>query len=123
MSKFKSSLIPLEVDVWNVIEEELKTGIKEILSVGFSYIAETKQTFVVIKHVDGSGPDIITPEGENLITKLCERFNIPTQNLNRLNFHLVPGEVPTFLVGLYPYVDDESTLDNTKSRMNPITID
>lgn len=120
---FKVSNIPLEVDVWNVIEEELKTGITRISSVNFSYAAESKQTVVVIKHVEDRTADVFTSDGEGLVMKLCKRFNIPIHNLNRLNFQLVPGEIPTFLVGLYPYVDDESTLDNTKSRMNPITID
>lgn len=125
---FRASQIPLEVDVWNVIEDELRTGLQDVLDLRFDYSADEGSGLVVIRHPGNSRIDtkriqLDKKEAENLIIQLSTRFNFHWTNLAGLSFALEPGEVPVFTSKFYPRVTDESTLDTTKSRMNPITID
>lgn len=125
MAVLSVNLIPLEIDVWNVLENELKTGLKDILSVTFQYSAHEKRTDIEIIYLlqgDKCKKDLYLPN-DDLVIRLCNTFNIPTSHLNYLQFGLIPGEVPNFTVKLWPFVSDESALDKIKSRMNVKTID
>ncbi|KAA0944084.1 hypothetical protein FQ087_18330 [Sporosarcina sp. ANT_H38] len=128
MSKFKSNLVPLEVDVWNVIEDELSTGLIDVLDLRFDYSAEKEVGAIKIRHPENSRIStkhikLDKKQSEDLIIQLSTRFNFHWTNLAELRFELEPGKVPIFTSRFYPRVSDESTLDTTKSRMNPITID
>lgn len=124
----KATNIPLEVDVWNAIEDELKTGLKNIIFLDFNYSADRGNARISISHPKGGEiakkvVELDREQADSFVIKLCERFNIQHYNLNNLQFNLRPCEIPTFFAQVYPYVSDESTLDKSKSRMNPITID
>lgn len=120
--------IALEVDVWDAIEDELKTGLKNIIHLDFHYTSLPGSARIIIRHPKNSeiAKTIIELDREqagSLVVKLCERFNIQHYNLSALNFELRACELPCFWVQLAPYVNDELTLNKTKSRMSPVTID
>lgn len=121
--------IPLEVDVWNVIEGELSTGLEDVLYLRFYYSAEDGEGLMVVRHPENSRIaerriKLSKKDGDDLIIQLSTRFNFHWTNISELSFELVPGEIPMFTSYFYPRVSDESTLDATKSRMMPIiTID
>ena len=124
----EASKIPLEVDVWNEIESELRTGIEDVLDLSFDYSVEKECGSIKIRHPKNSriATKHITldkKEVEDLIIQLSTRFNFDWTNIAELTFELKPGEVPIFTTRIYPRVSDESTLDKTKIRMNSITID
>ena len=124
----EASKIPLEVDVWNVIEDELRTGLQDVLDLRFEYTTEKGNGTVTIRHLKNSliSTEIITLDkvyAEDMIVQLSKRFNFQWCNIVEMSFELKPGELPIFTTKIYPVVSDESMLDNKKSRMNPITID
>lgn len=126
--KFKAMNIALGVDVWNEIEDELKTGLKNISVSTFVYSAKGRYVVVDIdcyeeEKIKNHCINLNQEEAESIVNRLCEKFNIESKNIARLSFRLKPGEIPIFASRFYPRVNDESTLDKTKSRMNPITID
>lgn len=128
MVKFEANLIPLEVDVWEEIERVIKTGFTDVYRVEFRYSVDVKVAVIVISCRKNGKPysEVFTLDDSNsetLVTNLCKRFNIQWVNLKCLDFTLKPGVLPIFTVMLYPFVNDESTLNTTKSRMNPKTID
>lgn len=124
---FKAEQVPLEVDVWNVIEDELRTGIIDALDLDFYYSGAKREGRVRIRHPKDSRivrTELVLTmtEAEDLIHKLAFTFNFQMHNLVELSFDLRPGELPTFGVEIQPYVKDVSELDNKKSRREPITI-
>ena len=123
-----ASQIPLEVDVWNAVEDELNTGLQDVLNLQFKYSVEKGEGLVVIRHPKDSRIatkriELSKRDAEDLIIQLSMRFNFDWTNVVELSFELTPGEIPIFSSRFYPRVNDESKLDTTKSRMNPITID
>lgn len=126
--EFRAGKIPLEVDVWKEIEGYLKTGFKDILRLRYDYSADKQSTTIHISHpkddkIVKEKIELGAAESDELVMLLCKRFNIPSHNLYGLFFTLNATEVPTFSIRLWPYVDDESTLDKSKSRFEPLTID
>lgn len=121
-----SENIALEVDVWETIEEQLNTGIENVLSLHFLF--ENGKSEINIRHPKDSEINtklIVLDEDESfkLVSALGDRFNFRWANLVRLLFYLNPGDIPHFIAHYFPYVNDPSTLNGKKSRMNPITID
>lgn len=122
------SQIPFEVDVWNVIESELMTGLQDVLDLKFHYSVEKGKGKVKISHPKDSRIttkhiELGKEEAEDLIMVLANQFNFHWSNIVELSFELKPGELPIFTTKIYPVVSDESMLDRMKSRMSPITID
>lgn len=120
--------VALEVDVWDFLEEKLRTGIKDVVHLNFSYHSKMGSARVSISHPVNSGIkksviELDREKSDELVMKLCERFNISTSNISGLQFELRPCEVPSIWASFVPYVEDESTLNNTKSRMIPVTVD
>jgi len=120
--------IPLEVDVWNEIEDELRTGLRDVLNLRLEYSAEKRGTTVEINHpandrISTKRIELNQEDSESLLIRLSDRFNFQWTNIAELSFKLDPGEIPLFTMRFYPRVNDASTLDNTKSRRDPITID
>lgn len=125
--KLSASQIPLEVDVWNAIEKEIKTGIEAVHRVEFTYSVDVNIVVIGIsyrqkEHCAHEFITIDNPASEKLVIALCERFNIPTVNLSRLEFTLRPNEIPIFRVDLYPFVNDATTLVENKRRLNNQTV-
>ena len=119
MVKLSASQIPLEVDVWNAIEKEIKTGIEAVHRVEFTYSVDADIVVIGIsyrekEHCAHEFITIDNPASEKLVIALCERFNIPTVNLSRLEFTLRPNEIPIFNVDLYPFINDASALEEIK---------
>lgn len=127
--KFKASQLPLEVDVWNEIEADLKTGLKDVLYLRFNHTVDLGCGRVVIKHSENNEVvskrfEIDNVVSERLVFRLAKRFNFSWHQIYSLTIKLEPGEIPIFNASFYPYVNESSTLNTTKSRMNPImTID
>ena len=125
-----SENLAFEVDVWNVVENELNTGLLDVLDMSFNYKAGDSGAKITIRHPKGSRIETKRIEldreaTDNLVIKLAKRFNFNFQwfNVAGISFWLIPGDLPLFNVDFYPCVTDPSTLDGKKSRMNMLTID
>lgn len=124
----KAENAPLEVDVWNAIEDELNTGLVDVLDLRFSYSARIKTGTVRIRHPKESRIIVTNIEldhekAEDLVIQLARKFNFQWSNLVKLDFELSPGVVPSFNAVIQPFVSDNNTLDKLKSHTDPITID
>lgn len=124
---FKAEQVPLEVDVWNVIEGELRTGITDALHLHFFYSVEERAGRVRITHPKNSEIaqtvlELTSQEAEDLLFKIAEDFNFQVHNLVSIQFHLRPNEIPIFTADIQPYVKDVKELDRKKSRLNILTI-
>lgn len=126
MTDYSAENVALEVDVWEVLEDFLDTGIVDVLRV--SFVLEEGLATVEIKHPKDSRINtkvikLDLDETFRIVSLLGSRFKFGWVNLSRLTFELNPGEVPAFQVRYCPFVDDPATLNKTKSRMNPMTVD
>lgn len=123
---FNSENVALEVDVWETIESKLQTGIKNVLRVGYS--SECDIPVVNIYHVGDSKVEhthikLSQEEDNELAGALSDRFNFSLERSKRLTVYVDVGGIPEITVTYIPYVDDASTLNQTKSRMNVLTVD
>lgn len=121
--------IPRAIDVWEIVSKHLPTTPSNITKVylyfNVNYEGKAKIRLAVPEENEMVRKkfELSNETSEILIKELCTKFNIPYDNLNSLFFNLSPDEMPTFNVGLYPFVNDVTELNSKKSRMDPITID
>ncbi len=120
--------IPLEIDVWNVIESEMNTGLVDVLDLRFEYSVEKRKGTLRIRHPHQSRIstkliELDKVQAEDLIMALSSKFNFQWYNIAEMSFELNPGEVPIFNTKIYPVVNDASALDKKKYRSSSITID
>lgn len=118
------SNIALSIDVWNVIESELETGLLDVSLVILHYYAESGDVVLAVNHSVDKGESLLVrgEKADGLMSAVCDRFNIDTFNLNKMFIKLSPGEVPLFNIHCYPYVDDYTTLEENANRLNAKTI-
>ncbi|GLY12223.1 hypothetical protein [Pseudobacillus badius] len=128
MTGFKACLVAESRDVWEELEKNLGTGFKNIVHVDFHFWVETHKAHIKISfpkndEIATEEKELVFPESDNLVEKLCERFNIPFSSIYRLRFDLSPKEFPVFHTEFYPYVKDKSMLNTKNIRRHLATID